>query len=302
MRLDDLPLTFCFEWEHLDERMRRTVMAEFAANGAKHLVLSSDLLKMLAGAPAFYRKLPAELADAGLSFVDAHAPYRDECDLWLPVEAYRRQMIARRKFELQLVADFGIRTCTIHVGNWPYPGHTLEEYRDATRRSLEELLPVAERLDVTICLENLYKPLNLPDAIVGFIDEFRSEHLGACFDAGHANILARGGMYSDGTAYKSCASMGATPVWDAHALDKMLPHIVNCHLHDNRVRNDDHDLPGTGSVDWKNVLEKLAAAPRLRCIQSEVLPLRNHISVGKLCAAFRELLRGKAGKSCEMNE
>lgn len=297
MKPDRLPLTYFFEWELCDERSRRAVMAEFSANGAKHIVLTSGLLKMLCGTPSLYRKLAAEVADAGLSFVDAHAPFRDECDLWLPVEAYRRQMLARRKFELQLVSDFGVDTCTIHVGNWPYPGHTLDEYRDAVRRSLEELVPVAEKLGVTICLENLYKPLNLPDAVVGFIEEFRSDRLGACFDAGHANILARGGDCPDGTAYKSCASMGATPVWDAHALDKMLPHVVSCHLHDNRVRKDDHDLPGTGSVDWKTVLEKLAAAPRLRCIQSEVAPLRNGIPVGRLCAAFRRLFDVPPGRA-----
>ena len=296
MKLDRLPLTYYFEWEFCDERTRRSVMAEFAANGAKHIVLTSELVKMLCGTPSLYRKLAAEVADAGLTFVDAHAPFRDECDLWLPVPEYRRQMLARRKFELQLVRDFGVDTITIHVGNWPYPGHTLNEYRDAVRRSLDELVPVAERLGVTICLENLYKPLNLPDAGVGFITEFRSDRLGACFDAGHANVLARGGDYPDGTAYKSCASMGALPVWDAHALDKMLPYIVNCHLHDNRVRKDDHDLPGTGSVDWKNVLAKLAAAPRLRCIQSEVAPLRHGIPISRLCAAFRRLLAAPEAK------
>ena len=290
MELSRLPLTYYFEWDAVDERARRMVMAEFAANGAKHLVLTHTLLKMLCGTPSLYRKLAAEVAEAGLDFVDAHAPFRDECDLWLPVEAYRRQMIARRKFELQLVADFGIRTCTIHVGNWPYPGHPLEVYRDAVRRSLEELLPVAEQLDVTIALENLYKPLNLPDDVVGFVEEFGSPHLGLCFDAGHANILARGGEYPDGTAYKSCASMGTTPVWDARALDKMLPYVVSCHLHDNRIRKDDHDLPGTGTVDWTTVLEKLSRAPGLKCIQSEVEPLRNGIPVKELCAAFRKLL------------
>ena len=297
MKPDRLPLTYFFEWELCDERTRRTVMAEFAANGAKHIVLTSGLLNMLCGTPALYRKLAAEVEAAGLTFVDAHAPFRSECDLWLPVEKYRRQMLARLKFELQLVRDFGVETITIHVGNWPYPGYELEDYRDAVRRSLNELVPVAERLGVTICLENLYKPLNLPDAVVGFIEEFSSPCLGACFDAGHANILARGGDYPDGTAYKSCASMGATPEWDAHALDKMLPHVVSCHLHDNRVRKDDHDLPGTGSVDWETVLEKLASAPRLRCIQSEVAPVRNGIPVAKLCAAFRKLFDAPEGRA-----
>ena len=302
MKLDRLPLTYYFEWEFCDERTRRSVMAEFAANGAKHIVLTDGLLKMIGGDPKAYRKLPAEAAAAGLSFVDAHAPYRDECDMWLPVREYRPLMLARLKFNLQLVHDFGIGTLTVHVGNWPYAGYPLEAYRDAARATLDEVLPVAEKLDVTICLENLYKPLNLPDAVVGFIEEFRSDHLGACFDSGHANVLARGGAYSEGTAYKSCASMGARPVWDDKALDKMLPYIVNCHLHDNRVLKDDHDLPGTGSVDWKNVLEKLAAAPRLRCIQSEVKPLRHHIPIGKLCAAFRRLLVPSGGKKRILDE
>ena len=294
MDLDKLPLTYFFEWDAVDEKARRMAMAEFSANGARHLVLTHTLLKMLCGTPALYRKLAAELAEANLDLVDAHAPFRDECDLWLPVEEYRRQMIARRKFELQLVCDFGVKTCTIHVGNWPYPGHTLGDYRDAVRRSLDELLPVAERLDVTIALENLYKPLNLPDDIVGFVEEFGSDHLGLCFDAGHANILARGGEFPDGTAYASCASMGTKPVWDARALDKMLPHVVSCHLHDNRIRRDDHNLPGTGTVDWKTVLKKLSRAPRLKCIQSEVEPLRHGIPIGRLCSTFRKLLSAPA--------
>ena len=302
MDLDRLPLTYCFEWDDVDERSRRQIFAEFAANGAKHLVLTDGLLKKLAGEPAMYRKLPAELAAAGLSLVDAHAPYRGECDLWLPVAEYRRQMIARHRFHLQLIHDLGVKTCTFHVGNLPYPGYPLEAYRDAARRSLEALLPVAEKLDVTICLENLYKPLNLPGAIVGFIGEFRSDHLGACFDAGHANILGRGGAYSEGTAYNSWGSMGFKPVWDDTVLDRLLPHIVTCHLHDNRILRDDHDLPGTGTVDWDTVLAKLRTAPRLRCLQSEVKPVRNHIPVSRLCAAFARLLAAPSEKSRTLNK
>lgn len=299
MEFDRLPLSYCFEWDGVDETTRRQIMAEFAANGARHIVLAGGLLKQLAGEPALYRKLAAELAASGLSFVDAHAPYGDECDLWLPVAEYRPQMIARHKFHLQLVHDFGVKTCTFHVGNRAYPGYPLETYRDGARRSLEELLPVAEKLDVTICLENLYKPLNLPDAILGFIGEFRSEHLCACFDAGHANILARGSAYREGTAFRSCATMNTLPVWDSAVLDKLLPHIATCHLHDNRVLNDDHDLPGTGTVDWTTVLAKLRSAPRLRCIQSEVKPVRNRIPVCRLCAAFARLL---AAPSAPLNE
>ena len=67
------PITFRFNFECTDERTRPYVMHEFAANGAKHLVLSETLLRMILGDRTKAETLNREMAAEGLSFCDAHA-------------------------------------------------------------------------------------------------------------------------------------------------------------------------------------------------------------------------------------
>ena len=287
-----IPVSFYCEWEELTaESVRRQMIAEFAAAGAKHLVLTDGLLNMIAGTPKLYRQLPQELADAGLSFADAHLPFRGYCDLWVPIPERRPQLLARMKFMLQLIADCGVTTCTVHTGNRVYyPEYTLAEHRDAARASLDELLPLAEKLDVTLCLENLFKPLSDLKTIIELCEEFRSDHLGACFDSGHANVMERGMEYPDCVAVSRWTAFGMEIEWEHDMLDRMHPYIVNCHLHDNNADTDAHELPGRGTIDWKNVVAKLRTAPKLKCIQSEVAPLRNRIAINTLVGTFRDLL------------
>lgn len=56
------------------------------------------------------------------------------------------------------------------------------------REAIEQLLPVAERVGVTLCLENVWNGLLIsPLEFAAFIDSFESERLGAYFDVG--NVL-----------------------------------------------------------------------------------------------------------------
>ena len=287
----DIPLTYLYTFGTLDERMRRLAMEEFAVNGAKHLVLSDGLFKMISGDPKLYLKIQYEMRDAGLSFVDSHAPFGGECDPAIPVPEYRRQMLARLKFTLQLARDFGVDTCCVHVDSTVYPEYTMQQHFDAARRTLDEILPVAEKLGVVICLENIFKPLNTVDEILTLIKEFPSPCLGACFDVGHANIMEHGMPYPDCVACDRFGKVGMPVRWEHDVLDRMLPYIVNCHLHDNHAEKDDHDLPGRGTVDWAATFAKLRTAPRLRSIQSEVITSKHAIPVRTLVETFEKLRR-----------
>ena len=160
------PVTFIYDWEYPSDRDRQTVMYEFAANGAKHIVLSDSLIKMIGRTPNLYRQLRREVEAAGLDFVDAHAPYRGDCDPNCPDPAVRPCMLARLRLTLQIVHDFGVKTCCVHIGNIFYEGYTAEQMRDAVRRTLDEILPLAEDLDVTMCLENIFRPLNSVDDVL----------------------------------------------------------------------------------------------------------------------------------------
>ena len=285
-----VPFTYYYSYASLDEKMRQTVMAEFAANGAKHLVLSDALLRMIAGDPKLYLTLQREVRDAGLTFVDSHAPFSAECDIGMPMQECRPQMLARMRFNLQVIRDFGVNTCCMHVKGRFYPGFTMAQVHDAARASIEALLPLAEELDVTICLENIFSPGNTVDEVLSLIKEFPSKNLGACFDSGHANIMEHGKGDPGCVAYPRWEVIGESePTWEKDVLTRMLPHIVNCHLHDNHALIDEHKLPGDGTVDWQRTVARLRTAPRLRNMQSEVIPPTNRIPIRDLVGTFKKL-------------
>ena len=135
-----VPITFLYDWEFPSDKDRQTVMYEFAANGAKHLVLSDTMLQMIGRYPRLYREFRQEVANAGLDFVDAHAPFRHDCDPLVPDPAIRPYMLAHLKYILQIVSDFGVKTCCVHTINKAYPEYTLEQQRDAICASLDEIL------------------------------------------------------------------------------------------------------------------------------------------------------------------
>ena len=80
---------------------------------------------------------------------------------------------------------------------------------------------------------------------------------------------------------------------DDAVLEKMLPHVVNCHLHDNDGMTDRHWLPGDplGAIDWKSVVPMLLSAPRLRAIQCEsITRAERPFSPAEQVAALRAVL------------
>ena len=284
-----VPVTFLYDWEFPSDHDRQTVMYELAANGAKHIVLSDTLIKMIGRTPNLYRQLRREVAAAGLDFVDAHAPFRGDCDPNCPDPKVRPFMLAHLKLMLQIVHDFGVKSCCVHIGNVFYRDYTLEQHREATCRTLDELLPLAEKLDVTICLENLQRIGSHVDDLLGYFGRYPSRHLGACFDAGHANIMENGMKLPTCSGRASFDELGVPVQWEKNVLDRLQPYIVNCHLHDNDAASDQHVLPGQGNIDWGKLVPKLLSAPRLMCVQSEVIPLRAQQPIRPLCEKFREL-------------
>ena len=119
-------------------------------------------------------------------------------------------------------------------------------------------------------------------------DLYAQKHI-ICYDAGHANEMDKGRLYEDSNAGRAFAKVGIPVPWDDHILEKLLPNVVNCHVHDNMGQWDDHKIPGKGNVNWDHIISLLKQAPRLQCIQSEVHPYHANESIREICEAFRKL-------------
>ena len=214
-------------------------------------------------------------------------------DLICVFEEERPALFVRQKMALTIAAELGCKTVTIHTGaDHLFPEIPFEKHISRACDMLEKLLKEAEKLNITLCVENGWGKLTSLDVLLMLNDRFHCSNFGFCYDSGHANIMDSGRLFTEGEAYSRWKAIGVEiPPWEDAAvrLERMLPNVVNCHLHDNYGNKDQHALPGNGNVKWEKIIPLLRRAPRLQAIQSEVNLERNALSVKSVTQAFEKL-------------
>ena len=163
---------------------------------------------------------------------------------------------------LSYAAECGAE-CIVYHARSLADGPGAEDRLLAESRSLARLAPIAERLGVSIALENLAPVFPGPETISAnplslrsLARRIASPAVGLCLDLGHANVIA-------GLRRTSLTRM-VEPVLDT---------VLLFHVHDNLgarwrpgeqrpdldpLRLDLHLVPGRGTIDWTEVNECLA--------------------------------------------
>ena len=292
--MKEIPLSHFFPWKKINDDFVTNILCEFADNGAESVVLTDEWGKRLVKEPGFYTTLLGWLRESGMKIFECHGLWSIAYDLNITDRPRRRAMIEEHKLCMEYAADLGCRTYVMHIWAFDcyYKDTTLEEMRRLAVESLEKLIPAAEKLGIIIAIENSFEPSNTPDEVLYFLNYFNTPVLGCCFDTGHANIMAKT-PGKDPAKYASymnvCWKNGV--VEEADAFGKLAPHIVTCHLHDNDGYGDAHNLPGTGTIDWKTLIPALKNCPRIVSMQNETSAGAYHVSIAKLCRTFDELMK-----------
>ena len=173
-----------------------------------------------------------------LKLLDIHGSAGDE-KCWFSTTEYCRQagveLVLNR---LRMLAELG--GCGAVMMHVPFysPRQTLEDrikvqlQFEALRRSLDELIPEMESLDVVIALENLWAD----DFVIlnELLKIYPAERIGICYDSGHGNCIE-------------------LPAYEM--INNCRDRIRALHLHDNDGKSDLHQPPFMNILDW----EKLAA-------------------------------------------
>ena len=282
------PLTYFFDFSAADEVRRRSVLNEFALAGAENIVLTPYFIEAVRSDCKLRDIFQKELEHEGLKFVDAHSPCGKNIDLNCPDQECRKKSVELHSDSLRIAADMGVKTVTVHVGtDCIFPGISCAEHLENIRRMLDKLVPCAEKNQIAICIENIWSPCNCPESLLYLKGCFDSEYLGFCYDAGHANLMDKGRNFAESNAADCWHFAGVEPIWEDTALEKMLPHVMTCHLHDNDGLRDSHGGIGTGTVDFKHIITLLYSAPKLQCLHSEVKSEAHNITIKKLCNDLR---------------
>lgn len=197
---------------------------------------------------------------AAAPFVSVHA--RRELWRWDP-QGLRR--------EISFCRMINARTLVVHR-------ESLGLYDPSSRPdfpAIARLAAEAKDLRVRIALENGRDTLWALDHVLDEIgDDPEKTNLGICIDVGHAHLSQ---------------DAGRQPIRDY--LERYRGQLIHVHLHDNLNEEDDHRLPGEGSIDWPDLLRTLSAVgyhgPAVLELHPEGDPLAAIVKAREFLAACR---------------
>jgi len=169
------------------------------------------------------------------------------------------------KRALEIAEQIPFRFLIQHLGT---TNETFDERKlEAAMTSIEHLRAFAKPLGVRILLENIPNELATPEKLVEFIHASHFDDVGICFDFGHAHLMTN----------------------VAQAFEIAKPHIRSTHVHDNAKDRDTHLWPGEGSINWKEAVALLRAAPHTPPMLLEIESDDKVNPIEKMGAVFDKL-------------
>lgn len=153
-------------------------------------------------------------------------------DITEPLKSKRIAVVDEVKRALEFADSIPFQYLIQHIG---VAGQEFDERRlEAAFSSLEEIKVFAGQRGVQVLVENTPNSLSSAEKLNYFLNETHLK-LGYCFDVGHAHMT--GHMVEEFELMKS--------------------RIRSTHIHDNNGKEDDHRLPGLGTIDWKRAMKLL---------------------------------------------
>jgi sugar phosphate isomerase/epimerase len=283
------PLCHYYPWDINNTKAFLSHIREFKDHGASNFVITETLLRQLVNDPEKVTFLHKVCSDMEVNFNAVHSIFGPKFDLNTMDENERAIMLETHKKAIEISSQFGCKNYVLHVGAALYcynhiPITTLREY---ALKTLEELLPCAMANNMVLAVENSFELPNSAKEVMGLINHFNNHpNIGACYDSGHANCMATAPGKSldkyEPYFYTCWWENGVIP--EDNALETMASQIVTCHLHDNTGYGDLHGMPLDGTINWKELVPKLKALPRLTEYQSEVCMADGKNWAGQLLA------------------
>src|SRR4030042_317430 len=176
-------------------------------------------------------RMPAMVSDSGLILENIHAPFWYSNYLW--TESKKDQSAIRKELSntLSFCGKHHIPIMVMHL----VAENTSPPPNESGLQLIRDLIQQAEGIGVTIALENAE---GYGNSYLEFVfANIQSPNLGFCYDSSHDFIAEE---------------------FRGRALEKWGSLLVTTHLSDNNGTNDDHLLPGSGTIDWQRVMKNIA--------------------------------------------
>ncbi|MCD6311780.1 MAG: sugar phosphate isomerase/epimerase, partial [Elusimicrobia bacterium] len=179
----------------------------------------------------------------GIKICSINAPFSENLDISSVDEIQRSIAVSEIKKAVVLCEFFKAEHLIVHpaVKALPLTDKSFVEKKiGQVRKSLSEILENAMLHGVKIACENPSPHLlgGWAQDLMEIIKDFPKEHMGICFDTGHANLIEKPDEY----------------------LEKIAPRLMSLHVSDNSGDYSSHLPPGEGNIDWEKFASALFAS------------------------------------------
>jgi sugar phosphate isomerase/epimerase len=193
--------------------------------------------------------------ELGVCFNQAHAP--------VPCLRFGKsntsELVAAIKRAIRACDMLGIRQMVYHALPNPSDFDSTLSWLDTNVKFFNSFIDDAKKYNVGICIENMWPTWKVygneqwnTDVLLQLVDSFNDDIVGVCWDTGHGNLTGNGRFYTGqnmpellpyGNQYENITKIGKR--------------LRALHISDNNGMDDDHIMPGTGSINWDDVIRAL---------------------------------------------
>lgn len=259
------------------ERLHPGLLDEMVSGGAEAIEIFAARGHFNYTDRQHIRQIANWFRSTGMTFHSMHSPMHPDED-WgrggathiniASVEKLQRVAATdeiKRAIEVAEQAPFQFLVQHVGIGHEEADEHKL----DAAMSSLEHLHAFAKPLGVQLLVENITNELSTPEKLMELLHAGRFDDIGVCFDVGHAHIVS------------------SVP----QAFEVLKDRVRSTHVHDNDKDHDAHLWPGEGSIDWKQTMELLRAAPHAPPVLLEIEGVEGEKVAAEMAEAFSKLER-----------
>lgn len=163
----------------------------------------------------------------GLNIIFAHLGYQNINKIW-EEGLEGDELVLRYKKDIEDCSKNGINLVTMHLTS----GTKAPEYNEMGLNRIREIIKFAKKVNVKIAFENL----KVKGTLEYIFKNIQDEDVGICYDAGHCHAHFK----------------------DEFNFEPFKNKIFAVHLHDNDASDDQHLLPFDGTINWNEVIKKVA--------------------------------------------
>jgi L-ribulose-5-phosphate 3-epimerase len=163
----------------------------------------------------------------GLNIIFAHLGYQNINKIWENSSKGDKEA-ERYKKDILECSKNGINLVVMHLTS----GTVAPNYTEIGLNRIKDIISFAKSLNVRIAFENL----KVKGTLEYILENIKDENVGICYDAGHCHVHFN----------------------DEFNFEPFRNRIFAVHLHDNDKSDDQHLLPFDGTIDWDNVMKKIA--------------------------------------------